>query len=128
MKEVVTHDSSDNALNHFVSEAEKKLSNCKQWMGVVFQIVDGKIELGVRTTYAFPINDCLAAIGLLCENLHREALLLQQKKSPLVGPPPPLPSYDVSKMKPFVNAQVETEGNQFLDKAVSEKPKEEETE
>ena len=111
-EEIVKHNSNPEARTHFLDEVEKKLADTEQWMGVLFRIVDGKIELGIRTTYGFPINDCLAAIGLLCANLHVEALKVKDLPEP-VRMPPPLPRCGVSKVKPFVNVPVGTDGNKF---------------
>ena len=88
------------AKDHFCREIETQWEGCEQWMGVLFRVKDGKIELAVRTTHNFPMNDCLAAIGMLCGNLHQE-ILNAGNQAPLANRPPPLPKYSrISDYKP----------------------------
>ncbi len=115
---VVTLKTNTEAKAHFVRELEKQWVNSEQWMGVLFQIKDGKIELGLRTTYAFPMDDCLAAIGMLCNNLHRE--ILTMGKAPLDAKPPALPRYKPSGIKPFV--VTDSGENEEIKKQEGEKP------
>ena len=89
MPEVILKTNTE-AQAHFLKELGNKWEDCGQWMGVLFRVKDGKIELSIRTTYSFPINDCLAAIGLLASNLHQEVLAAG---SPLAERPPALPKY-----------------------------------
>ena len=99
MPEVILKNNTE-AQAHFLKELGNKWEGCDQWMGVLFRVKDGKIELCVRTTYSFPVNDCLAAIGLLASNLHQEVLVAS---APLAERPPALPKY----MKPLIQEGVE---------------------
>ena len=71
--DVVDHKSKEEAFEHFVEKVHSNIENTNSWMAVLWTVKDGKIQLNLRTTNNFPINDYLTAIAQLTDNFVRDA-------------------------------------------------------
>ena len=68
------HETREEARDYFLTESSNAMKNSDAFMAVVFTKNGNKLEIGVRTTYKFPVGDFTAIIGMLGMNLHDEIL------------------------------------------------------
>jgi len=90
MPDETYHDSNVDAKNHFMESFEKAtLEDDGRWMGALWRVKDGKIQLIQLTTHKFPKGDFLAAVAHLSNSLFEriKEVGLTLPTNPL--PPPP---------------------------------------